>query len=144
MVATNALGMGIDIPQLYYMWDLMFSLTIADFFQALGRLGRDGKKSYACAYRGLNVAHVSKCMRGLLNSTDKCLRLIMARHFDPTVDPARVRDMQPGQTDAEKAASCCRICADRGHMYDPNPTTCPSGCLSTAIGHGIFCSVAQS
>lgn len=46
MIATNAFGMGIDIPDIrcVILYDL--PLTISDLIQQIGRAGRDGKKAW--------------------------------------------------------------------------------------------------
>ena len=68
-------------------------------------------------------------MRKFLKSENLCLRMIIARHFDPECNPVDIYDMQPGDTDAQKAENCCIVCRTRGTMTDPGTVAhdCPCG-----------------
>ena len=52
MVATSALGMGIDIPDIRVIWHVDQPRTLLDYAQESGRAGRDGLKSEAIIIRG--------------------------------------------------------------------------------------------
>jgi ATP-dependent DNA helicase RecQ len=43
MIATNAFGMGIDIPNIRYVIEYDLPSSIEDFIQQVGRVSRDGK-----------------------------------------------------------------------------------------------------
>ena len=83
----------------------------------LGRAGRDGKPSIAIIFWH-SGQKLKKCMRTFLKSENLCLRMIIARHFDPECSPADIYDLQPGDTDAQKAENCCIVCRERGTMKD--------------------------
>ena len=75
-------------------------------------------------------------MRHFLKSEGLCLRMIIARHFDPACNPDDIWQVQPGDTDREKAESCCVVCRSRGTMRDehvqPNPV-CSCGYVSRVL-----------
>ncbi len=53
-----------------------------------------------------------------MRSSKRCLRMVIARHYDPTCPVNDIRNAQPGETDAEKPRSCCSVCLERGTMLD--------------------------
>jgi superfamily II DNA helicase RecQ len=52
IVATSALGMGIDIPDIRVVWHVDRPRTLLDYAQESGRAGRDGLKSEAIMVKG--------------------------------------------------------------------------------------------
>ena len=120
LLATNALGMGLNILALYSVMDLDFVRLLADWCQEFGQAGRDERPSHATLFI-TSMRGKGKCLKKFVDAarTGLCLRMVIARHFDPTCLAADIRKIQPGGTDAEKAHSCCCVCRARGTMLDP-------------------------
>jgi hypothetical protein len=52
---------------------------------------------------------------------DKCMRVLLAKHFNPTTEPQEFRNLYTEQKldDAAIARLCCTVCATRGSTFDP-------------------------
>ncbi|KAL6359919.1 hypothetical protein LRP88_07347 [Fusarium phalaenopsidis] len=89
IVATNALGLGIDIPNIRVIIHLEMPKRLADYGQQSGRAGRDGLPSEAITLRPLQSstqeAHSSRLLsigsREFL-STSQCRRIALDRALD--------------------------------------------------------------
>ena len=85
--ATVALGMGVNIPHIHQVVHLMVPRTIEEFFQEIGRAGRDGKPALAKMYYNAsdittNRVGMTKEMRNFCLNDSKCLRLCLLEYFD--------------------------------------------------------------
>jgi superfamily II DNA helicase RecQ len=95
-VATNVLGLGIDIPHIRVVIHMGVRSRITDYAQESGRAGRDGQKSEAIILRGCwsrsngervkeNGWNADKGMQQLIGG-GKCRRVVLDEQMDGRVD----------------------------------------------------------
>ena len=64
VVATTALGMGVNIPDVERVCHFGIPDTIEEYVQEIGRAGRDGRKSYGILYfKSYHLAHCDDSMK---------------------------------------------------------------------------------
>jgi superfamily II DNA helicase RecQ len=119
LFSSNALGMGSDLKGLYAVWVIDAPDGLDDWLQMLGRAGRDGQQSVATLFfDSSRFGRISKEMKAYCQS-NTCLRLRLARFFDPLADPAEFRAVYDNSTDEQIAARCCVVCSLRQSTVDP-------------------------
>ncbi|CAM1501430.1 Fc.00g010580.m01.CDS01, partial [Cosmosporella sp. VM-42] len=97
IVSTNALGVGLDIPDVRYIFHLGLPFQLRDYIQESGRGGRDGLKSHsiivtskdisaapsdASTQRLLKTADIAEYVRGLIG----CRRVYIDQIMDGRTD----------------------------------------------------------
>lgn len=102
VIATSALGMGVDIVDCYCVILYGPPKDIIDFLQETGRCGRDGKDSVAIIMcNRYQLGHVSDEVKNVVKTTD-CRRESVLKNFVTNLPIAQ-----------KNLHSCCDICALR-------------------------------
>jgi superfamily II DNA helicase RecQ len=88
IVATSALGLGIDIPDIRVIWHVDPPRTLLDYAQESGRAGRDGLKSEAIMIVGWDVGDYGEkkedveLVQQLIGSSEGCRKAVLGRYLD--------------------------------------------------------------
>lgn len=98
VIATCALGMGINFPQVRYVVQYGPPPSIVDLMQQAGRGGRDGSQAHCVAY--FTKRQLSRCGKEVKSvvKSEECQRQALYRHFSDSVTP-----LYPGHL-------CCSNC----------------------------------
>nr|CEG03442.1 unnamed protein product [Fusarium acuminatum CS5907] len=109
IVATNALGLGIDVPDIRAVVHVEMPYRMADYAQQSGRAGRDGQRSEAIVIR-LDAQGSSKRPRPLVAehaATDSYIRGDVCRRviLDSVMDGRNDRE---GCEDGEEVCDVCQ------------------------------------
>ncbi|GKU10137.1 unnamed protein product, partial [Fusarium langsethiae] len=109
IVATNALGLGIDVPDIRTVVHVEMPYRMADYAQQSGRAGRDGQRSEATVIR-LNAQGSSKRPRPLVAeyaATDSYIRGDICRRviLDSVMDGRNDRE---GCEDGDELCDVCQ------------------------------------
>ena len=114
IVATNALGLGVDVPDIRVVIHVGKVYALKDYAQESGRAGRDGQKSEAIIIRGVKAGDdeqqpdpghidIQEFVQGSI-----CRRVIL----DQVMDAPRVRE------GCEEGEELCDVC--RGTTAEPS------------------------
>lgn len=98
VVATCALGMGINFSNVQYVVHYGPPQTITEIIQQAGRAGRSGQQAYSFVYS--TKRQLSQCDKDVkeLVKSETCMRVSLYGHFEESVSPK-----EPGH-------SCCSLC----------------------------------
>lgn len=81
IVATCALGMGVNIPDVELIIHYGIPTEVGSYVQEIGRGGRDGRACSALLYyKPYHLAHCDKEMRDYVKTT-QCRRKVLLKHF---------------------------------------------------------------
>ena len=97
VIATSALGMGVNFPDIRYVVHIGPSRSLIDHIQEAGRAGRDGKQAHnIILYHGNQLAHCQKPVKEFVRASG-CIRKAIFKEF------AVVTSVVPNY-------DCCNIC----------------------------------
>jgi ATP-dependent DNA helicase RecQ len=98
VVASSALGMGVNFPDIKYVINWGPARNLLDQLQEGGRAGRNGSSAHiVIIYHGQQVTHCDKDVKEFVNTTG-CYRLAAYSPFDPSILPGAVKH------------DCCNYC----------------------------------
>ena len=102
VIATNALGMGVDIKGLYNVINYGPPSDLESYVQEMGRAGRDGKSSEALLM--FHGRQLRQCTPEMLNyvKSNSCRRRQILEFFE---------DVNQGSV-TDKKHLCCDVCAE--------------------------------
>lgn len=87
MVATTAFGMGVDVSDIRLVVHFNLPLSVTDYYQQIGRAGRDGEKSHAVLLYGKEDISLNQ----FILCSDKCSEEVQAqsnRRLDEMIELA--------------------------------------------------------
>lgn len=123
MVATNAFGMGIDKPNIRYVIHYNMPQSIENYYQEIGRAGRDGEKSECVLLFAPGDMHIQKYLIeiGTENPGRKNIQYKKLRDMSDLVysnDCYRKSIINYFGEDFEKECGNCSNCLDSGSLVD--------------------------
>ncbi|KAH7459142.1 hypothetical protein FOMA001_g20253 [Fusarium oxysporum f. sp. matthiolae] len=117
IVATNALGLGIDVPDIRVVMHVEMPFEMADYAQQSGRAGRDGKRSEAIVIRvtaegqrGLTGLGSGRTVDDFINGR-VCRRVILDSEMDG-------RDNRDRCEEGEERCDICQAADEVAELED--------------------------
>jgi hypothetical protein len=102
IIASTALSMGFNFPDIRYIINWGPTRTLLDFHQEAGRAGRDGNLSHVIViYHGHQLSQCENDVKDFVNS-DCCYRVACYKPFDDSIAPLNPRH--------NCCSNCCKLC----------------------------------
>ncbi|XP_035688826.1 putative ATP-dependent DNA helicase Q1 [Branchiostoma floridae] len=116
VIATTALSMGVNFPDVKYVVIYGPPESMEDIMQEVGRAGRSGEQSHAVIY-SFSLSQCSKAVSQYVRS-DKCLRIMLYDRFQakPTT-----KSIDPGHLCCSNCHKTCKC--DSSKCKEPLPST---------------------
>lgn len=92
MVATDVAARGLDIPDIEYVINLTFPLTIEDYVHRIGRTGRGGKKGVAHTFFTINEKSLAGDLVNVLREAQQPVPDELIK-FGPSIKKRKEHDM---------------------------------------------------
>lgn len=128
MVATVAFGMGIDKPNVRFVIHYDMPKSLEQYYQEIGRAGRDGLQSYALLLYSAGDIHKIRYFFDESSDREKSEKLLQSMVSYATAKTCRRRVLLSyfgeslPETDSESGKdSCCDVC-DSGPVADADVT----------------------
>lgn len=122
VVATSALSMGVNFPDVKYVIHFGPARTTVDHIQEAGRAGRNGEPAHnVIIYHGNQLSHCDKAVKTFCKA-DSCVRKALF------ADYAHVESVQPPHDCCSNCAKRC-LCAGEECQRDTFPFDQPVGSL---------------
>ena len=89
VIATTALGMGVNFPDVKYIVHAGPERSLVDYIQAAGRAGRSGDHAHdVVIYHGNQLAQCDQSVKEFVK-TSGCIREALFKHFNCDVQPVK-------------------------------------------------------
>ena len=124
VVATSALGMGINIKNIRQIVHVGLPTDVEAYIQEIGRAGRDGLSSKATLfYRpACDISHCNDqdLVRIIKNKENLCRRVSLLKCFDEVPNPDNSQELHECCDVCEKLCVCvCATCSNVPEVIDP-------------------------
>ena len=96
LVATDVAARGLDIPNVHYVINYTFPLTVSDYMHRIGRTGRAGKKGQAYTFFTVNEKKMAGELVSILKEAGQTVpeRLVA---FGPSIHKRGIHSMYGDQ-----------------------------------------------
>ena len=123
MVATTAFGMGVDVPDIRLVIHFNLPLSVIDYYQQIGRAGRDGNKAHAVLLYhpdDINLAKHIVLKADLTDDRKEWLRKRVQEMVDLTESDSCIMQQLLSALGEKHPKTCrhCTNCQRRRRGYD--------------------------